>query len=152
MQKETPIEVLETLLKQLDEDRNVDAGVRYRVPTSDYVCPELAAQEWRTFFQNHPQFIGLSGDLPESGSYFTTEAFGTPVLATRSRDGAFHAFIDACRHRGVRVSPDERGRSLKFTCPFHSWTYGSDGALLAVPREGDFGAVEKSCNSSADWP
>ena len=130
-------------MQQLDEDRNVDAGVTYQVPTSDYVCPELAAKEWHTFFQNHPQFLGLSGELPEPGSYFTTKAFGTPVLATRDRDGAFHAFIDACRHRGVQVSPDERGTAFKFTCPFHSWTYASSGELMAVPREAEFGSVRR---------
>ena len=152
MKQETQIRIIEELMSQLDNDRNVDAGVSYQVPTSDYVCPELAAKEWHAFFQNHPQFIGLSGDLPEPGSYFRIDSFGTPVLATRDKDGNFHAFLDACRHRGVRVSPDERGKSLKFTCPFHSWTYASNGDLVAVPREGDFGVVDKSCNSLIELP
>ena len=40
--------------------------------------------------------IGLSGDLPEPGSYFTVDDFGVPVLMIRSRDGRFRAFLNAC--------------------------------------------------------
>jgi len=149
---ETEIGILEELIGQLDRDRNIDAGVSYMVPTNDYVCPDLAEKEWESFFREHPQFVGLSGDLPKSGSYFTTDAFGTPILVTRSTDGKFHAFVDACRHRGVKVSPDERGESFRFTCPFHSWTYASDGQLVGLPREADFGLVNKSCNGLIELP
>ena len=114
MNRETEVIILKELLRQLDEGKNVDAGVRYRIPTDSYVNPELAAREWSSFFLGHPQFIGLSGDLPENGSYFTTDDFGTPVLATRDDEGNFRAFINACRHRGVRVANDSRGDSRRF--------------------------------------
>ena len=83
----------------------MDAGVRYRIPTDSYVSPELADNEWSSFFLGHPQFIGLTGDLPNNGSYFTIDDFGTPVLATRDDEGKFRAFINACRHRGGRGWP-----------------------------------------------
>ncbi len=152
MQQATQIKIVDELLQQLDNDKNVDAGVGYQVPGSDYVCPERAQKEWHAFFQYHPQFIGLSGDLPEPGSYFTTSDFGTPVLATRDKDGQFHAFLDACVHRGVQLSKQSRGKAFKFTCPFHSWTYASSGELVSVPRETDFGAIDKSCNSLISLP
>ena len=46
----------------MDEGVNVDAGVRYKAPTDSYVSPEMADKEWASFFQGHPQLIGLSGD------------------------------------------------------------------------------------------
>ena len=67
------VEILKTLMQQLDEGKNVDAGVQYRMQTSSYVCPELAAKEWSSFFRNHPQLVGLSQDLPEPGSFFTMD-------------------------------------------------------------------------------
>jgi phenylpropionate dioxygenase-like ring-hydroxylating dioxygenase large terminal subunit len=70
-------------MRQLDEGRNVDAGVQYRVPTAPYVCPEQAAKEWESFFRNHPQLVGLSLDLPEPGAFFKMDDFGTPLLAMR---------------------------------------------------------------------
>ena len=152
MKQETEVVVLKELLRQLDEGRNVDAGVRYRVPTEAYVCPELAEQEWSSFFQDHPQLIGLSGDLDAPGRYFTTDDFGTPVLATRDDSGRFRAFLNACRHRGVRVVNEPRGESRRFMCPFHNWTYANDGALVGVPRERDFGPVDKSCTGLIELP
>ena len=152
MKHETEVAILKELLRQLDEGRNVDAGVRYRVPTDSYVSPDLAAGEWASFFLGHPQFIGLSGDLPENGSYFTTDDFGTPVLATRDDSGKFRAFINACRHRGVRVANEPRGKNRRFMCPFHNWTYANDGALVGIPREKDFGNVDKSCHGLIELP
>ena len=152
MRQETEVVVLKELLRQLDEGRNVDAGVRYRALTDAYVNPELAGREWAGFFQGHPQLIGLSGDLPAPGHYFTTNDFGTPVLATRDDRGRFRAFLNACRHRGVRVVDEPRGESRRFMCPFHNWTYGNDGALVGVPRERDFGPVDKSCMGLIELP
>lgn len=152
MKQETEVKILKELLRQLDEGRNVDAGVRYRAPTEAYVSPEMAEQEWASFFQGHPQLIGLTGDLPEPGSFFTTDDFGTPVLATRDDEGRFRAFLNACRHRGVRVANEPRGDTRRFMCPFHSWTYGNDGTLVGVPREKDFGDVDKSCNGLIELP
>lgn len=139
-------------MSQLDENRNVDAGAQYRLPMSDYVCPDLAAREWTAFFREHPQVVGLSGDLPENGSFFTIDDFGVPVLATRTRDGTFRAFLNACRHRGARVAQEPKGKAARFTCPFHSWTFANDGQLLAVPDADHFGPVDKSCMGLIELP
>ena len=104
MQRQTQLEILRELLRQLDNKVNIDAGVQYRNPAQSYTCPDLARKEWDAFFRNHPQVIGLSGDLPEPGSFMVADEFGQPVLATRDRDGEFRAFLNSCRHRGVRVA------------------------------------------------
>lgn len=152
MRQATQIKVLKELMHQLDRGRNIDAGVRYRIPTRDYVCPELAAMEWTAFFQNHPQLIGLSGDIKLRGHYFTTDDFGTPVVATRDEQGRFRAFLNACRHRGVRVVNEPRGEGRRFMCPFHNWVYSNDGNLVGVPRENDFGAVDKPSMGLVELP
>ena len=56
MQHALQVEILKELMAQLDEGKNVDAGVQYKMPTTSYVCPEMAALEKKEFFQNHPQF------------------------------------------------------------------------------------------------
>ena len=139
------VEILKELMAQLDEGRNVDAGVQYRMPTSDYVCPERADREKAEFFQNHPQLIGLSGDLPEPGSFFTMDDFGTPLLATRDKEGAFRCFLNACRHRSARVASEKSGKQSVFMCPFHHWSYGNNGQLLTIPDEAHFGEIDKEC-------
>ena len=152
MNHEKQVEILKELMRQVDAGKNIDAGVQYKMPMSAYVCPEIAAKEWDLLFQHHPQLIGLSGDLAEPGSFLTIDDFGTPVLATRDRDGVFHAFLNACRHRGVRVAQDTRGRKNVFTCPFHAWSYSNTGDLVAIPDEDHFGPVDKSCNGLIQLP
>ena len=44
------VAILKELMQQLDEGKNIDAGVQYRMPTTSYVCPDLAAKEWQVFF------------------------------------------------------------------------------------------------------
>ncbi len=146
------VKILKELMQQLDEGRNVDAGVQYKMPTTLYVCPEQARLEQEAFFQNHPQLIGLSGDLPEPGSFFTMDDFGTPLLATRDNDGVFHAFLNACRHRSVKVASEERGKRSVFMCPFHHWSYANTGDLVSIPNEDHFGAIDKSCHGLLELP
>ncbi|MEH6557034.1 MAG: aromatic ring-hydroxylating dioxygenase subunit alpha [Oceanicoccus sp.] len=152
MEHTLQVSILKELMQQLDDGKNIDAGVQYKMPTSSYVCKEMAAKEWNSFFQNHPQLIGLSGDLPEPKSFITTDDFGTPILATRDNTGKFHAFLNACRHRGVRVASAPRGKTNLFTCPFHAWSYTREGELVAIPNEDHFGTVDKSCNGLIELP
>ena len=152
MEQALQVEILKELMQQLDDGKNIDAGVQYKMPTTSYVCPDLAQQEWTSFFQNHPQLIGLSNDLPEPGSFFTMDDFGTPVLATRDKHGKFHAFLNACRHRSVKVASDERGKKSVFMCPFHNWSYANTGDLISIPDEDHFGAIDKSCHGLMELP
>jgi phenylpropionate dioxygenase-like ring-hydroxylating dioxygenase large terminal subunit len=120
MKQEMQVDLLKTMLKMIDDGTAPDAGRMVKNPTSSYVCKDLAAREWNTFFENHPQVRGLSGDLPESGSFMTSNDLGIPILATRDKTGKFHAFVNACRHRGAPVTEDERGKKNRFACPFHA--------------------------------
>ena len=152
MQHELQVKIMKELMSQLDEGRNVDAGVQYKAPTSVYTCKDTAKKEWDSFFQNHPQLIGMSGDLLEPDTFFTIDDFGTPILATRDREGKFRAFLNACRHRGVRVAQEARGKAVKFTCPFHAWTYASSGDLVAISNNDHFGEVDKNCMGLVELP
>ncbi len=151
MKRETELSILDELLRQLDEKRNIDAGVMYRNPTSVYTCTELARREQDAFFRDHPQLIALSGSLPEAGSFMTVDDFGVPVLATRDADGQFRAFVNACRHRGARLA-EGRGKSAAFKCPFHNWVYSNRGELTAIPLADQVGKIDKKCHGLVELP
>ena len=152
MRRKEQIRVLKQLLRHIDEGTNVDAGGVRRNPSWVYSCPELAAKEWQTFFRGHPQLVGMSGDLPAPDSFFTRQDFGLPLLATRDAQGRFRAFANVCRHRGATVETELRGQRARFSCPFHSWTYDNSGALVGLPKEGHFGAIDKSCHGLVELP
>ena len=139
------VRLIKELLTKLDAGTTVDAGGLMRNPTSVYTDSDIAEREWRMMFRAFPQMIGLSGDLPDAGSFLTTSDFGTPVLATRGADGVFRAMVNSCRHRGAIVETAATGTASHFSCPFHAWTYASDGSLTGLPKPDHFGDVDRSC-------
>jgi phenylpropionate dioxygenase-like ring-hydroxylating dioxygenase large terminal subunit len=79
-------------------------------------------------------FIGRADHIPNPGDYFSLEFAGVPVLVVRDRDdGQLRAFVNLCRHRGTILVEGE-GNCRAFKCPYHSWTYGTDGTLLGAPE------------------
>ncbi|MGR8949556.1 MAG: aromatic ring-hydroxylating oxygenase subunit alpha [Gammaproteobacteria bacterium] len=146
------INVLKELIRQIDTDTTCDAGRMLVNPTSSYTDEDRAKREWETMFQAHPQVIGLSPELPKPGTYLTNNDLGMPILATRDKDGKFHAFVNACRHRGAQLTDEPRGEKNRFTCPFHSWTYSSDGRLMGIRKSEMFGEVDKSCHNLIELP
>lgn len=152
MQREEQLELVREVIDAIDNDRAMDSGKVLLNPTNAFVCPETAAREWETMFRDGPQMLGLSGDLPEPGSFMTNHYLGTPILATRDGSGKFRAFVNACRHRGAPVTMEARGRQSRFVCRYHAWTYGNDGQLLGVANQGHFGAERQTCLNLVELP
>ena len=45
------------------------------------------------------------------------------------------AALNICRHRGARLRTESAGQVRRaFQCPYHAWTYGLDGKLVAAPN------------------
>jgi nitrite reductase/ring-hydroxylating ferredoxin subunit len=102
-----------------------------------FVDQERFEREKRMMFLERPQLIALSADLPEPGDYYATDIAGKPILIVRGKDGVARAFLNACRHRGVKLA-EGCGHGAGFTCPYHGWTYNTEGALISVPSRQAF--------------
>jgi phenylpropionate dioxygenase-like ring-hydroxylating dioxygenase large terminal subunit len=74
----------------------------------------------------------VASRIPDVGDYFTTTVNGEPIIVTRAKDGAIHAFSAICQHRGMQVV-DDAGHCTTFTCPYHLWSYDLTGRLLGAP-------------------
>src|SRR5690606_38568318 len=46
--------------------------------------------------------------------------------------------VNACEHRGATLTRVSKGNQATFTCPFHAWTYKSDGRLIKVKAPGEY--------------
>ena len=152
MLREEQLRVIEELRDHLQNDSTAYAAGPMRAPVSDYTCPDLLQKELDQFFKREPLLLGLSPDLPENNTYLATSETRVPILMTRDNDGTFRAFLSVCRHRGVQVVPDGRGRKSKFSCPFHAWTYQNTGSLIAITKEERFGCVDKENHGLVELP
>lgn len=152
MRHDEQVRVIKELCAHLDGDTNVDAGGLRQNPTITYTDPTQANREWNEWFRGMPQLLGLSGDLPEAGSFLTNNDYGTPILATRGEDGGFRAFVNSCRHRGTILETDSHGTKRRFTCPFHAWSYDTAGTLVGMPKAAHFGQVEMECLGLRELP
>ena len=139
--------VLNTLVDHLTEETTADAGGIMRVPMSDFTRSELLVREQETFFRDTPLCMGLSSELPEPNTYWSDTSTGVPILMVRDAEGRFQAFANICRHRASQVVPEGHGSADRFTCPFHAWTYGNDGSLLAINKRNHFAK-----NAKLDMP
>ncbi len=126
------------LLAHLDDRTTALADGIYRNPVTDYTCPEQAERERELFFRNGPINIGLSGLLPRAGDWMTHDYAGVPILILRRADGSLGAFFNVCRHRGARIVEGCGNGAKSLSCPYHGWTYGLDGSLVARPDDPSF--------------
>lgn len=75
-------------------------------------------------------FAASAAELPKAGSYVTLQLGAYPVVIVRGSDGQIRAFHNVCRHRGQRICSKPAGQAAKLVCPYHQWTYDTDGRLL----------------------
>ncbi|KDU96357.1 (2Fe-2S)-binding protein [Komagataeibacter rhaeticus] len=118
------------------------------LPPLCYVDKSFYEFEKKAIFDHEWLCVGRESWLDEAGEYFTTTIVGEPILVTRGRDGVLRAMSSVCQHRGMLVA-EGHGRKRSFVCPYHHWTYGLDGQLVAAP------AMEKTCGfdkASASLP
>ena len=152
MLKQEQNRLLKGLLKHLDAKTNVDAGGIMKTPAETYTSEDRFEVEWKTFFQDHPQIIGMSGDLAEANSFFTVNDFGSSIIATRNPAGEFKAYANVCSHRGAEIEQERRGIKSKFSCPFHGWTFNNQGSLVGYPQSKQFGEIDKDCYGLTELP
>jgi choline monooxygenase len=102
------------------------------IPASWYTDARVAELEKQAVFGGTWQAIGRRDQVAEPGAFFTIELAGEPLVAARGADGALRAFYNVCRHHAAAVVTEEQGRAANFRCPYHGWTYGTDGALKGM--------------------
>ena len=114
-------------------ERAPDPGLEYvPIPKERYTSAEFAELEWRHMWTKTWLCAGRASDAPDPGDYFTFEIGSESILVVRQPDGSLAARYNVCMHRGNRLREPGRGHAEKFSCLFHGWEYGIDGALLAA--------------------
>lgn len=105
----------------------------WTLPASWYSSEVVYRLELERIFARSWQYVGRLDQLPETGSFFSSQVAHVPVVVVRDGSGELRGFVNVCRHRGHLVAEGEGCRAT-LQCPYHAWTYGLDGTLLKAPR------------------
>ena len=115
------------------------------VPPRAFHSPALFDLEQRAIFARSWVHVADLIDLPGPGDYVAASIGHTPILLIRDRDsGELHGFLNACRHRGAQLVEGSGHCDRQLRCPYHAWSYGTDGRLIGVPYRDEF-----TCDLSA---
>jgi phenylpropionate dioxygenase-like ring-hydroxylating dioxygenase large terminal subunit len=134
MNQEQELALIDRCINARDEG-NTTEGPQGQSHRDRYLSEERYRQEIDSLFAGLPSPRLHCSQLPEPNSFRTVDTPLGELLFTRDENGKAHAFHNACQHRGSTLVTDNEGCRSRLTCPYHAWSYGTDGKLLAVPAK-----------------
>jgi 3-phenylpropionate/trans-cinnamate dioxygenase alpha subunit len=102
-----------------------------------YADEDVYQLELERVFARSWLFLAHECQVPQPGDFFSSYMAEDPIVVLRQRDGSIAAFLNQCRHRGMRLCQSDFGHTQALRCPYHGWAYNIEGQLVGVPHEKD---------------
>src|SRR5215470_4999869 len=113
---------------------DVDRGI---ISREIFVSEEIYRQELERIFARAWLLLGHESQIPRPGDFTVTSMGEESVILCRDASGRIRVYLNSCRHRGMKVCRYDEGNTIEFLCPYHGWSYGTDGTLVGVPYAKD---------------
>ena len=110
-------------------------GTALGLPGRAYFDAGFYESERKSIFAAGWMTVGFASQVPKPGDVAPISIAGWELVMVRGRDGGIQVFHNVCRHRGMKVV-GKACNARTLACPYHYWTYGLDGKLLATPAIG----------------
>ncbi len=136
-------------MAQLFPEPETDPDADWSLPAWLYTDPEALAVEIDRVIRPSWQIVCHESDIAGAGDYHTLDYAGESVIAIRGADGQVRAFTNVCRHRAMRLVEGPSGWAKKLVCPYHAWSYETDGRLTGVPFRADYPTLDMAANGLA---
>lgn len=120
------------------------------VPASLFGNADLYQEELRRIFGRCWVFMAHESEVAANGDYVLRRIGEDNFVVARDERGEIHVLFDACRHRGVQICRSDSGNTSHFRCPYHGWTFKTDGSLVGAPLwRNAFAGMSKENNGLA---
>jgi len=110
------------------------------VPEGHYVDARIYTDQ-EVFDEEQEQLLRRSwklachiSEIPERGDFRTVDHAGYPLIVIRGQDGNIRTFINSCSHRSSMIVEEPSGNAKHLTCPFHLWSFDSEGNCVHITR------------------
>ncbi|MGA9722235.1 MAG: aromatic ring-hydroxylating dioxygenase subunit alpha [Candidatus Binatus sp.] len=152
MKHATQVHLIHQIFDAIDRGTPPMAERFTRNDTSAYTSPQRAARERDVLFRNHPIVAGFSSQIPNAGDYLTEDLAPVPILVVRNASGELRAFVNICRHRGAKLVAGCGNTAKLFSCPYHAWSYDTDGRLVTIPDDYGFEGLDRTASGLVALP
>ena len=98
---------------------------------------KFAALEMEHVWKKCWQVAGREEEIPEVGDRFEYSVGTMSFIVIRAAPDQFKAFWNSCLHRGTKLCKDY-GAGAEIRCPFHAWSWNTDGSPRNLPGLWDF--------------
>ena len=98
------------------------------LPPERYFDPQTFRDERERIFGHSWLHVCHESKLVGVGAFHTCSLAGQSVIVVRGDDNELRAFHNVCQHRGSEML-EGSGRAPVIVCPYHGWTYRTDGRL-----------------------
>lgn len=120
------------------------------LPAQIYTDPARLEAEKKALFEKLPLLLAPSALLPRSNLAVAHDGYGVPLILSRDAQSEAHVMANVCRHRGTRLldsTSEDPVPAARIVCPYHAWTYRSDGSLLGLPRADCFPGMDRDAHA-----
>lgn len=108
------------------------------LPPQAFTSREIYDAELPGLFERSWVHVADLHELKDPGDFVTADIGRVPVVIVRSHDGEIRGFLNVCRHRGATLAEGTGNCGKQLKCPYHAWSYQTDGKLVGVPFKDEF--------------
>ena len=123
---------------------NKPISLAHGLPNECYTSKEYTLIERKKIFEDKWTVIGTASSLSKIGDAKPFDLLGLPLLIIRNKKNKIKVFHNVCSHRGVKLVNKAGNIRNVIRCPYHSWSYTSDGELVATPHIGGMNKHQSS--------
>ena len=106
------------------------------LPNECYISEDYTKIERKKLFEDKWIVVGTASSIPKKGDAKPFNFLDLPIIILRDKKNKIRVFHNVCSHRGYKILQKSCNIKNAIRCPYHSWTYNTDGKLIATPHIG----------------